>query len=693
MRTFLRSVALSAAVGVGLATTLPAMAGGAAAAAVPSVPSDVKVVGTFTGVDVTWSPPADATTSNDVTGYVIHRVLDGVETTYPWTYPATSSGFAWQDPERIPGATYAVAAVNADGEGAASTPVAPAPTREVIGLAHTIRPANSPTKTFLGEVGEPNGSQVVPLAADGPTWSVGSEFAPSPDGREIAFSAGQAAVWRIRIDIPRAEPVKLLDGSTGIVRMAWSPDGTRIAVERLQPDSWSCIEIIPAAGGTPVQVGCNIAYPTWLPDNQTLVVKEQFQGKLERIQAKANGAVLSSFAGTDAAVRPTVSPDGRWIAYVDSNAPAVIPIAGGTPRLGETSTQLVASLTWSADGTKLLLNRYVRFGGNTLNVLPVGADGQPGAGTLVFSRPWDETMGTAAWLGPQVWIKPTATIVGPNLSVPFDTTGMASPVITCQLDGGSATPCTSPYQKAGVSAGTHIFQVRAVEPGGRTTVATRYLTVDGTAPSVQITSPAFDVTKAATATIGYKATDSSGVGTYDVRYRTATYLANFGSYVTAATATKATSITLNVAAGNEYCVSVRARDVFGTVSGWTAERCFSRPLDDRAMTAVGKWSRAANGVYYLGTVTSSNVNGVSLTRTVQAKRLFLIATKCGNCGTLQVYYGGKSVGTVNLNKATTEYQAIIPLPTPATFLSGTVQLTVRSPYLSHQIDGLAVRRT
>jgi hypothetical protein len=26
-------------------------------------------------------------------------------------------------------------------------------------------------------------------------------------------------------------------------------------------------------------------------------------------------------------------------------------------------------------------------------------------------------------------------------------------------------------------------------------------------------------------------------------------------------------------------------------------------------------------------------------------------------------------------------------------LSGTVQLTVRSPYLSHQIDGLAVRRT
>jgi hypothetical protein len=97
-------------------------------------------------------------------------------------------------------------------------------------------------------------------------------------------------------------------------------------------------------------------------------------------------------------------------------------------------------------------------------------------------------------------------------------------------------------------------------------------------------------------------------------------LATFGSYVTAAIATKATSITLNVAAGNEYCVSVRARDVFGTVSGWTAERCFSRPLDDRAMTAVGKWYRGANGVYYLGTVTSSNVNGVSLTRTVQAKR-------------------------------------------------------------------------
>jgi hypothetical protein len=42
-----------------------------------------------------------------------------------------------------------------------------------------------------------------------------------------------------------------------------------------------------------------------------------------------------------------------------------------------------------------------------------------------------------------------------------------------------------------------------------------------------------------------------------------------------------------------------------------------------------------------------------------------------------VYYGGRWVGAVSLYKATTDYQAVLALPTPTTYLSGTVQLTVR----------------
>ncbi|ONI78427.1 hypothetical protein BWI15_00695 [Kribbella sp. ALI-6-A] len=660
--------------------------------AVPSVPLAVKAVGTFTGVELRWQPPADA---DGLTGYLVHRTVNGTETTYPTWGSWTGDEVAWSQSERIAGATYSVSATSADGEGPVSTPITPAPTTEAIGLTHTVPVEGGNYRTYAGQVAVPGGTQVVPLAADGPTHVIGGSIATSPDGREIVFAKGQESLWRVRTDVPGATPVQLVSGSTGIYRMAWSPDGTRIVYERLQPDSSSCLDMVAATGGTPVRIGCHLLMPTWLPDSQTIIAKDQFQGLLQRIQARANGAVLSSIAGTQQATYPEVSPDGRWIGFVSGgNAPAVIPVGGGSPKLGEAGEQQLASIAWSPDGAKLLINRYVAHGGNVLKVVPVDAAGQPGAAVNVFQRPWDERLGTAAWQGPRVAIKPTATVNGPNVSIPFTTTGMATPLtVTCQLDGGPATACTSPYTKTGVAGGAHVLQVKAVEPGGRATVAVRSFTVDAVAPAVRFTSGAFELTKAASVSLAYAATDSSGVGSYDVRYRTATYLANFGGYVNAASATKATSITLNVAAGNEYCVSVRARDVFGTVSAWSAERCFSRPMDDRALTATAGWSRGANGVYYLGTVTSSGANGASLTRTVQAKRLYLIATRCGSCGSVQVYYGGRSAGTINLNNATTQYQAVIALPTPAAFLSGTVQLTVRSPAMTHQIDGLAVRRT
>jgi hypothetical protein len=688
VRSFVRSVVVLAVGSVALGAGLPAQA---VTEAVPSVPLDVKAVGTFTGVELSWQPPTEW---EGLTGYVIKRTVGETVTTYPWVPTSTVSiERAWVQSERIPGATYSVAATSEEGEGPASTPLTPAPTTQTIGLTNTVPVEGGNNRTYAGQVAVQGGTSVVPLAADGPTQVVGPEIATSPDGKEIVFAKGQESLWRVRTDVPGATPVQLVSGSTGIYRMAWSWDGTKIAFERLQPGGNSCLELVAATGGTPVRIGCDLSMPTWLPDNQTLVAKDQNGSLLVRVQARANGAVLSSLAATALSAQPTVSPDGRWIGYISGKAPAVVPVGGGTPKLGASGEQGLASIAWSPDGTKLLINRNIAFGGNVLQVVPVDAAGQPGAAVNVFQRPWNERLASAVWQGPRVAIKPTATVNGPSLSIPFDISGMATPTVTCQLDGAAATACTSPYTKTGVASGTHVFQVKAVELGGRTTVAVRYLNVDAVAPTVAFTSGAFELTKAASVSLSYGATDSSGVGSYDVRYRTATYLANFGAYVNAASATKATSIALNVAAGNEYCISVRARDVFGTVSGWTAERCFSRPMDDRALTASAGWSRGANGVYYLGTVTSSSTKGAALTRTVQAKRLFLIATRCQTCGSLQVYYGGKSVGTVNLNNATTQYQAVIALPTPATFLSGTVQLTVRDGAMTHQIDGLAVRRT
>jgi hypothetical protein len=685
---FAAPMALSALI---LPVAAPAMASGEQAAAVPSVPAGVRVKGTFTGIDLAWSLPADEGTG--LTGFVVHRSVNGTETTY--SVPPTKLN--WQDTERLPGATYSVAAVDADGEGAASTP-GPADTlpsgpvgapTDAITVAHTVT-TDGVSRTFLGQIAVQGATQVIPLATSGPTQQVDKAIAASADGRQVVFSQGQTSLWTVSAVVPHAQPVKILDGSSGITAKSWSPDGTRIAFEREQSGT-SCVEVIGAGGGTPTRVGCNLSAPSWLPDNQTLIVKDQVTGKLQRVWAKVGGAVLTTYAGTELAQHPVASPDGLWIAYFKNTSVNVIPVAGGTPVPAYPYGTSGDSISW-AKFNLLLVARRTDTGSSTLQQVPVN-DGRPYVNGELFVPPAGETVESAVWQGPRLTIAPTAPVVGPNLSVPYETTGLPSLSVSCELDGVKTDPCpASPFKASGVAAGRHVLRIRGIEVGGRGTEAYRWLTVDSTAPTTRITGPTYDVTKAATATVTYAGADDNGVASYDVRWRIAPTAGNFGAYASVKSGTTATSVAIGLAAGYEYCISVRARDLAGNLSGWTADKCFSRPSDDRLMGAAKGWVRASNGAYYLGTATATSAKGISVSRSVQAKRLFLIATKCVTCGGLNVYYNGKYVGAVNLYKATTEYQAVIPLPVPASFLTGSVLLTTRVAGKVYQVDGLAVRR-
>ncbi|HET6988386.1 MAG TPA: hypothetical protein VFI00_17305, partial [Kribbella sp.] len=634
-------------------------------ASIPSVPLGVRVKGTFTGIDLAWNLPADEGTADGVTGFVVRRSVNGADTAY--TVPRTAvTTFNWQDTERLPGALYSVAAVNADGEGPSSTPSpadtvpGPGPTvtepTDAITVAHTVT-TDGVSRTFLGQIAVQGATQVIPIATSGPTQQVDKAIAASADGRQVVFSQGQTSLWTVSAVVPRAQPVKILDGSSGITVKSWSPDGTRIAFEREQ-NGTACVEVIGATGGTPFRVGCNLAAPSWLPDNQALIVKDQVTGKLQRVQAKAGGAVLTTYAGTELAQHPVASPNGLWIAYFRYTSVNVIPVGGGSPVPAYPTGTSGESISW-ANFNLLLVARRTESG-STLEQVPVN-DGRPYANVRLFDPPAGELVESAVWQGPRITIKPTAAVVGPNLSLPFDTNGLVNPSLSCEFDGVKTAPCPgSPFQRTGVAAGTHVLRIWAVEAGGRGTQAVRWLNVDSAAPTARITGPTFDVTKAATATVTYSGTDNSGVGSYDVRWRIASTAGTFGAYAPVKSGTTATSVLINVVPGYEYCVSVRARDVAGNMSGWTADKCFSRPSDDRLMGASKGWVRASHRAYYLGTATVTTAKSISVSRSVQAKRLFLIATKCVTCGGLNVYYNGKYVGVVNLYKATTEYQAIIP---------------------------------
>jgi hypothetical protein len=211
----------------------------------------------------------------------------------------------------------------------------------------------------------------------------------------------------------------------------------------------------------------------------------------------------------------------------------------------------------------------------------------------------------------------------------------------------------------------------------------------------KIVAPTSEATTAATATVQFAASDTTGAAAYDVRYRKASYLSTFGAYVQPWTNVTTTSVNLALDPGYEYCVSVRAKDRLGNMGGWSAEKCFSRPMDDRAIGApTAGWSRISWSAFYLNTATQTSSYGASLTRTVQGKRFYLVATRCPTCGLVAVYLGGKYIGAVNLASATTQRQAVLALPAQASVFSGTLTVTVRSPTgKGVQIDGLAVRRS
>ena len=186
----------------------------------------------------------------------------------------------------------------------------------------------------------------------------------SPDGRSIAFarSAGmgeEAALWIVPVDGP-GEISQLCSRPDEITDLAWSPDGTRLAVVARVPD--------PARYGTPGKrppVGAlpprriNHLFSTlnahgWIYDRPTHVLVLPVDGS-------ASPQDLTE--GPWAASSPTWSPDGTRLAFVSArhgdwdldlcNDIWVVSALGGTPEALTDTSASWALLSWSPDGNRL----------------------------------------------------------------------------------------------------------------------------------------------------------------------------------------------------------------------------------------------------------------------------------------------------------------------------------------------------
>jgi hypothetical protein len=217
---------------------------------------------------------------------------------------------------------------------------------------------------------------------------------------------------------------------------------------------------------------------------------------------------------------------------------------------------------------------------------------------------------------------------------------------------------------------------------------------DSTPPTIS-TVPLAVYNLGANVGLRYSGSDvGSGVASYDVRYRRAAFNGGFGALTYPATwqRTTATVRVMTASPGYTSCFSARSRDAAGNTSAWSAERCTSTPLDDRGLLASTGWTRALSSAYYRSTLTSTRLSGRTLTRTsVQARRLYLVATTCAGCGTVAVYWNGVWQRNVSLNAASTTYRHVIGLKDFGSVRSGTLVLKTLNTGRTY-IDGVDLSR-
>lgn len=232
----------------------------------------------------------------------------------------------------------------------------------------------------------------------------------------------------------------------------------------------------------------------------------------------AQGLHTVAVRATDAAGRVTTATRSFT---VDTVAPSV---SISSPTAGQFFASTTVPVSFSATDTNLAaVTCSIDGGAFSACTSPRSYTGLSQGAHTVVVRAVDQAGNNAEasvsftvdTIDPSVAISsPTAGqhVASTSVGVTFSATDANALTVTCQVDGGGFSPCSSPLNLTGLSQGQHTVIVRAVDPAGNDFEVSRTFTVDTVAPSISISSPApGQYINSTTVSATFSATDANGV--------------------------------------------------------------------------------------------------------------------------------------------------------------------------------------
>jgi serine/threonine protein kinase/Tol biopolymer transport system component len=170
----------------------------------------------------------------------------------------------------------------------------------------------------MSEIWEPDGPR--DADNDGPVWSPGDQYLVvphtfEPSGLSKLFLDGRI----VNLTHP---PAGMFDTCAAI-----SPSGNTIAFKRIWGSNSADLYVISSSGGNPVRItfdGRDIQGIAWL-DNDNILYSSNQAGSYHLWQIRRSGSEAHPFsAGGSQPQRPALSPDGRWLAFVEPSTNAAL---------------------------------------------------------------------------------------------------------------------------------------------------------------------------------------------------------------------------------------------------------------------------------------------------------------------------------------------------------------------------------